>query len=163
MDRPRATVRQFPRSPSNRSASEVPSYTPAASPRLRRRLSPWPPHRWSYTASELTNQPSRMVTRCTPTPYPPGWRPASLLRSVEHWFTRITPSGLAERARTVWQYQRDSPSSGPLATLTSVSPDQAALRLLPGRCDGPAGKVSHPSSINQRLRGAPRLSQLRGC
>lgn len=27
----------------NRSRSEVPSYAPAISPRLRRRLSPWPP------------------------------------------------------------------------------------------------------------------------
>jgi len=38
---------RFPRSPSNRSAREVPTSTPAASPRLRRRPSPWPPHRWN--------------------------------------------------------------------------------------------------------------------
>jgi putative transposase len=39
------TAGRFPRSPSNRSAREAPSSTPAASPRLRRRPSPWPPHR----------------------------------------------------------------------------------------------------------------------
>jgi len=37
----------FPRSPCDRSVREAPSSTPAASPRLRRRLSSWPPHRWS--------------------------------------------------------------------------------------------------------------------
>jgi len=42
-----ATIGWFPRSPSNRSAREVPSYTPAASPHLRRRHSAWPPHRWN--------------------------------------------------------------------------------------------------------------------
>ena len=36
---------RFPRSPCNRSTSEAPSYSPTASPRLRRRHSPWPPHR----------------------------------------------------------------------------------------------------------------------
>ena len=41
----RATAGRFPRSPRNRSAREMPSSTPAASPRLRRRPSPWPPHR----------------------------------------------------------------------------------------------------------------------
>ena len=37
--------RRFPRSPRNRWAREMPSFVPAASPRLRRRLSPWPPDR----------------------------------------------------------------------------------------------------------------------
>src|SRR4029453_17284245 len=37
----------FPRSPDHRSVREVPSSPPAASPRLRRRPSPWPPHRWN--------------------------------------------------------------------------------------------------------------------
>lgn len=37
----------FPRSPDHRSVREAPSCTPAASPRLSRRPSPWLPHRWN--------------------------------------------------------------------------------------------------------------------
>ena len=44
----------FPRSPDHRSARPALSYTPAVSPRLRRRPSAWPPHRLLHTASELT-------------------------------------------------------------------------------------------------------------
>src|SRR5215831_2769372 len=47
----------FPRSPRTRSAREAPSSTPAASPRLRRRPSAWPPHRNRNPASELTRRP----------------------------------------------------------------------------------------------------------
>jgi hypothetical protein len=49
---PRAATRQFPRSPSDRSASEAPSSVPAASPRLRRRPSAWPPGHGSHVATE---------------------------------------------------------------------------------------------------------------
>lgn len=42
--------------------------------------------------------------------------PASLLRSVNHWFTLVTPSDLARQARTVWQFRHVPPLSGPLAT-----------------------------------------------
>ena len=41
----------FPRSPDHRSARPALSYPPAASPRLRRRPSTWPPHRLLLTAS----------------------------------------------------------------------------------------------------------------
>ncbi|WP_241831236.1 hypothetical protein, partial [Parafrankia soli] len=59
-------------------------------------------------------------------PYPPGLSTASRLRSFDHWFTSVTPSDLAEQARAVWQSRRDLSSSGPLATLPSVPPGQAA-------------------------------------
>jgi hypothetical protein len=49
----------FPRSPENRSASEAPAFTPTASPRLRRRLSPWPSHRIIQPASKLPTRPTR--------------------------------------------------------------------------------------------------------
>ena len=45
-------------------------------------------------------------------PYPPGLRTASLLRGVCHWFALAAPSGLARRARAVWQYQHVPPLSG---------------------------------------------------
>jgi len=57
----------FPRSRCDRSVREASSSTPAASPRLRRRPSTWPPHRHNYTASELSPHPSgQSPTRCTP-------------------------------------------------------------------------------------------------
>jgi hypothetical protein len=43
----------------HRSVREAPSSTPAASPRLRRRHSAWPPHRRSNPATELTTHASR--------------------------------------------------------------------------------------------------------
>ncbi|WP_195911060.1 phosphotransferase [Streptomyces kaniharaensis] len=57
----------FPRSPLDRSVREMPSSTPAASPRLRRRPSTWPPHRNGHPASELTHPPEGgRITHCTP-------------------------------------------------------------------------------------------------
>jgi hypothetical protein len=51
----------------------MPSSTPAASPRLRRRPSPWPPHRHRNPASELTSTaPRRQDHALHPGPYPPG-------------------------------------------------------------------------------------------
>ena len=43
----------FPRSLANRSTGSAPSYAPAASPRLRRRPSPWPPGRRYQPAKEF--------------------------------------------------------------------------------------------------------------
>ena len=47
---------------------EAPSSTPTASPRLRRRPSPWPPHRTDQTGFGVDPPPHRAVTvtRCTP-------------------------------------------------------------------------------------------------
>src|SRR4051794_32849772 len=52
----RATGGWFPRSPLDHSFREVPSYIPVASPRLRRRPSPWPPARPLQPGPELTIQ-----------------------------------------------------------------------------------------------------------
>jgi hypothetical protein len=112
----------FPRSPDHRLAREVPSSTPAASPRLRRRPSPWPPHRWNQTASEST---SPSVRPCTADrPISARLEPASRLRSFQHWFAHAAPSDLAQRARTVWQYQHGSPSRGRLPPITVVPGDR---------------------------------------
>ena len=43
----------FPRSPHDRLIREAPSYIPVASPRLRRRPSPWPPARPPQPDGEL--------------------------------------------------------------------------------------------------------------
>src|SRR6266545_1923282 len=71
-----------------RSAGVVPSFSPAASPRLRRSPSAWPssPHDWRGSKSPRT------LTRCRrallPGPHPPGWSRSCCLRGFHHWFTR---------------------------------------------------------------------------
>jgi hypothetical protein len=135
----------FPRSPRTRSAREVPSSTPTASPRLRRRPSPWPPHRNRKPASELiptTGQGPRAAHR----PISTRFESARLLRSVNRWFTLVTPSGLARQARTVWQYRHVPPLSGLLSTL-SGAPRIRLPPASPDRCDGPAVQVFHLHSI----------------
>jgi hypothetical protein len=53
----------FPRSCADRSTGEVPSFAPAASPRLRRRPSPWPPRRRTIPTVEFV-PPHGGTARC---------------------------------------------------------------------------------------------------
>jgi hypothetical protein len=80
--------------------------------------------------------------------------PVPHLRGFNHWFTRVTHSHLASRARTVWQYRCIPSLSGLLPTLTGVS----RIRLpsaSPRCCDSPAAAVSHLRSIHMAPHGAP--------
>lgn len=64
-----ANARRFPRSLSDRSPGQAPSFTPAASPRLRRRPSPWPPAGLNMTRPGVSRSRAprpRAGTRCTP-------------------------------------------------------------------------------------------------
>ena len=56
---------------SNRSTSEASSSTPAASPRLRRRSSPWPPGRLSHRDQKFPAPAQRGRVRTATSPYPP--------------------------------------------------------------------------------------------
>ena len=60
----------FPRSLLNRSTGSVPNYAPAASPRLRRRPSPWPPGGRYQPAWEFPVPKHRCAQQ--PSPYPSG-------------------------------------------------------------------------------------------
>jgi len=92
----------------NRSTGSVPSYSPAASPRVRRRPSP------CLLAGTLNRRPSRpptlLVERALlPGPDPPDFEPVSLLRGFHHWFLQYVhlpvtlagpePSGSADPSR----------------------------------------------------------------
>src|SRR5689334_10318683 len=83
---------------------------------LRRSPSAWPPHRSGSPASESTTQPSG-DRALRPGPDPPDLEPVQPLRGFYHWFTRVTPSGLACRTRLVWQYPPVPPLSGLLSAL----------------------------------------------
>jgi hypothetical protein len=62
--------RMVPTFTTDRSTEEVPNCAPAASPRVRRSPSPWPPCRRFQPAQE-SPRPARRAP--LPSPYPPGW------------------------------------------------------------------------------------------
>jgi hypothetical protein len=88
----------FPRSPSDRSTGSAPSYAPAASPRLRRSPSPWPPCRRDRTGPGV---PRHAGARRNPAPDPSG---SSWWFALERRYaagSSRTPSRLARRTRTI--------------------------------------------------------------
>ena len=123
----------------NRSISLVPSFAPAASPRLRRRHSPWPPHRHAKPATKSTVHPGR--SRTAPRPISTRFEPVPRLRSFRTGSSRI-PSDLARRTQPVWQYQAVPALSALLPTLTGIS--RIRLRSAPTRLlRQPGEEVSH--------------------
>lgn len=119
-------TRALPTFTTIRSTSEPPSSTPAASPRLRRRPSTWPPHRRVDPVSE---SPPRIAATCTaPGPYPPDWSRHNDYGASGTDSSR-TASRLACRTRTVWQYQHVPALSGPLSPLRA-SPRPGCPQLL---------------------------------
>ena len=115
-----------------------PAPAPAASPRLRRRPSPWPPHRHAKPATESTTQ----RWPCTaPRPISTRFEPVPRLRSFTTGSSRI-PSDLARRTRPVWQYQAVPALSALLPALPGVS--RIGLRSAPARLlRQPGEEVSH--------------------
>jgi hypothetical protein len=84
----------------------------------------------------------------------PGPHPPDSSRHIAYGTSTLvpvrTPSRLACRTRTVWQYRHVPSLSGLLSTLPGVP----RIRLPPAsrdRCDDHAGKVSHLHSVQQRL------------
>jgi hypothetical protein len=116
---------RFPRSSRNRSTSEASSSTPAASPRLHRRSSPWPPGRLSHRDREFPAPAQRSRVRTATSPYPPdlSWwavKGRQTLVSRVHLLVLLTgpaSSGSADASR------RCQGCSHPLQHLL----DQAAL------------------------------------
>ena len=82
----------------NRSRSEVPSYAPATSPRLRRRHSPWPPRPATLAHPGVPNT-RKVLVRIADQPESTGLEPAGDLRSDTG--SSRTPSPLACRTRTI--------------------------------------------------------------
>jgi hypothetical protein len=150
----------FPRSPCNRSVREAPSSTPAASPGLRRRPSPWPPHRRAKPASELT-PPLDGFTHCTPARYPPDL-------SRQSYYGASTTGALSLHLLTTLAEPAPSGSTGTSRRCQGRLPPSPAfprVRLPPassGRCDDPTVAVFHLHSTARRLVAhlLPRL--LRG-
>ena len=122
-----------------RSTRSVPSYTPAASPGVRRSPSPWPPHRPLQTGCGVARR-HRDGRALLTGPHPPGSGPARRLRSVNAGSSR-TPSRLACRTRPVWQCRPVPALSGLLPPLRA-SPRSGCPQLrrpaATGRRRGPS-------------------------
>jgi hypothetical protein len=123
----------------NRSISLAPSFAPAASPWLRRRPSPWPPHQHAKPASESAahiRQP-----RTAPRPISTRFEPVPRLRSFTA-LVPLMPSDLARRTRPVWQYQAVPALSALLPALPGIS--RIGLRSAPtGLLRQPGEEDSH--------------------
>jgi hypothetical protein len=83
-----------------RSVGSVPSCAPAASPRVRRRLSPWPLGRGSKPGIGVAH--FEVSTRCCPTHVHQVWGRCLDLRGFDAG-SLCTPFHLACRATAVWQ------------------------------------------------------------
>src|SRR6266540_6645309 len=71
-----------------RSTGEAASSTPAASPRLRRRPSAWPPHRHRETGFEVAAPPGAACAASRPKSV--RFEPVEHLRGFKHWFLSST-------------------------------------------------------------------------
>jgi hypothetical protein len=103
-----------------RSAGSVPSSAPAASPRVRRRHSSWPPGPTSIAVPGVASPSVRSA--CTAArPRSARFEPVPRLRRFHHWFTLVTPFRLVRRTQTIWQCWPVPALSGLLPTLPSAS------------------------------------------
>jgi hypothetical protein len=106
-ERPRAD----PTFTADRLTGEAPGCTPAASPRLRRRPSPWPPSPGikDPTRSSPPTSAGRYAPQTSPDPPGSSWR--DFKRRNNTGFSRI-PSRLAHRARPIRQFRTVTTLSG---------------------------------------------------
>ena len=132
-----------------RLTKEEPGCTPAASPRLRRRLSPWPPGPAVVSSPEVAHPRVRQA-RTAPSPDPPGSSWWDILGGFTHRFLAYSFSSCSPGPPPSDGAGHAPALSGPLATLTGTS--RIGLpSASPACCDRPAVAVSHPHSNNQRL------------
>ena len=85
----------------DRLTGSAPSCAPAASPRVRRRLSSWPPRQPGRVALGDDRRLTTDGRALHPSPDPPDFEPVRVLRGFNHWFTCVTPLCLARRTRAI--------------------------------------------------------------
>jgi len=132
-----------------RSTKEEPDYAPAASPRVRRSLSPQPPWQLMPTAAGVPCHNPRQV-RAASSPDPPGssWR---RIKGMSHAGSSRTPLRHACRTQTIWQYWPVPALSGLLPP--SPTPlGSGCPQLHRPAATGSAAKVSHLLSNHSASR-----------
>ena len=138
-----------------RSSKEEPDYAPAASPRVRRSHSSWPPERLMPTAPRVP-RPAVGRVRTASSPHPPdsSWR---LIKGVSHAGSSRTPLRPASRTRTIWQYWPVLALSG-LLPPSPAPPGSGCPQLHRPAATGSAAKVSH---LHSNLSASRRTQDLR--
>ncbi len=148
----------FPRSLLNPSTGSTPSYAPATSPHLRRRLSVWPPDRRHHPVQKFpdptTAGPSSCGCAVQPSPHPPG---SSWWQSLEG---RSAAGSLSLRLSVLLAGPRPSGSAGPSRRCQGCcppSPPSQEIRL-PSASTSPlrrtGGGVLSPPQGSRTPRGA---------
>src|SRR5215212_2200002 len=141
--------RVVPTFTTNRSTREMPSYTPAASPQVRRSLSSWPPHRFVHPGSGVARHVFIADAHGAPTQIHQV-RVGSTLTGLHalvplvHLLVSLAgpaPSGSADAPRRCQDCFLPSPAS----------PGSGCPQLQPGCCDSPAARAFHPYSVTRRL------------
>src|SRR5215212_2747195 len=144
--------RVVPTFTTNRSTREMPSYTPAASPQVRRSLSSWPPHRFVHPGSGVARHVFIADAHGAPTQIHQV-RVGSTLTGLHalvplvHLLVSLAgpaPSGSADAPRRCQDCFLPSPAS----------PGSGCPQLQPGCCDSPAARAFHPYSVTLAPRGA---------
>ena len=131
-----------------RLTKEEPGYTPAASPRLRRRPSPWPPGPAVVTSPEVAHPRVRQA-RTAPSPDPPGSSWWDILGGFTHRFLAYSFSSCSPGPPPSDGAGHAPALSGPLATLPGTS---RIGRVGPADCSAGA-----PSELLVRL--SPQAAQ----
>ena len=145
----------------DRSTGSVPSFSPAASPRVRRRLSSWPPDRRTLTGFGVRSPGCRARVRCCPAHIHQVWSRCHRLRGFHHWFTLVTPFRLACRTRTVWQC-RPVPSLSGLLPPSPAPPGSGCPQLQRPAATGRRWVLSSPPG-HMAPRGARARPARRRC
>ena len=126
-----------------------PADAPAASPRLRRRSSPWPPHRSLEVGFGVDRRRDEDGGHALhPGPHPPGW-------SRYHVYEALT---LVPLVRLLVSLAGPAPSGSASASRhcrgcfppSPASPGSGCPQLLSGCCDSLTVRVSHPHSVTVR-------------
>src|SRR6266511_1735865 len=148
----------FPTFTTTRSTRSVPSYTPAASPAVRRSPSPWPPR--PATTNRLRSRPPPPRRACTADrPTSARFRAGTSLTERQRWFLAYTFSScLPDPARLAVPARPGVVRAAP--TLACVS----TLRLpsaSPACCDRPAAGPFHPRPVVVAPRGAGSVGRRR--
>src|SRR5439155_12765715 len=139
-----ATVPTFT---TNRLTASVPSFSPAASPRLRRSLSPWPPGRPSPPASE---SPWGKGVRCFPAQIRQVWSRCVSLEGVPP----LVPSSYTSPSRLPDPGRLAVPARPVVVEAAPALPRTSGVRLpppSPGCCDSPEAEPFHLRSVSLRL------------
>jgi hypothetical protein len=102
-----------------RPAKEEPSSIPAASPRLRRSHSPWPPGAHPHARPEVPRSGCPDQVRTAPGPYPPDLS-RQAFKGRNHAGSSRTPLRHARRTHTIWQCWRVPALSGLLPPIPAL-------------------------------------------